>query len=78
MGVRPPLMRAAPWLLNASAALMGVVEKVIPLPEIYTAEYMRVVAGATYIGDNAKARREWGYAPRGLREGLRETLESEA
>jgi len=34
------------------------------------AEYLRVNAGPTYIGDNAKARRELGYNPRPLKEGL--------
>jgi dihydroflavonol-4-reductase len=56
---------------------MGVLEKIIPLPETYTAEGLRIVAGVTYIGDNAKARRELGYNPRPLREGLKQTLEHE-
>ena len=42
------------------AACMGVVEKVVPLPETYTYEGLRVVAGVTYIGDNAKARARTG------------------
>ena len=59
------------------AALMGVIEKVVPLPESYTAEGLRVTAGVTYLGDNAKARRELGYAPRPLADGLAETLRHE-
>ncbi len=35
---------------------------------------MRTSAGVTYIGDNAKARRELGFDPRPLEAGLRETL----
>jgi len=31
----------------------------------------------TYLGDNAKAKRELGYTVRPLEEGLRETLEHE-
>jgi len=31
----------------------------------------------TYLGSNAKARRELGFAPRPLEEGLRETLRHE-
>jgi hypothetical protein len=46
----------------------------VPVPEDYSAEYLRVNAGVTYLGDNAKARRELGYSPRPLQEGLRETL----
>lgn len=44
------------------------------LPETYTSEGLRVVAGVTYWGDNGKAKRELGYNPRPLREGWGETL----
>jgi nucleoside-diphosphate-sugar epimerase len=47
------------------------------LPETYTSEGLRVIAGVTYLGDNSKARRELGYNPRPLREGLEETLKHE-
>jgi hypothetical protein len=47
------------------------------LPETYTSEGLRVVAGVTYIGDNRKARRFLGYNPRPLREGLESTLRHE-
>ena len=73
-GVKAPRMRAAPGMMRAMAALMGVVGAVVPLSESYTAESLRVSAGTTYLGDNAKARRELGYDPRPLEEGLRETL----
>jgi nucleoside-diphosphate-sugar epimerase len=76
-GVPAPRMRPSPGMMKAMAALMGVVETVASVPESYTAEYLRISAGVTYLGDNAKARRELGYAPRPLAEGLRETLEHE-
>ena len=63
-----------PGLLKAMAAIMGVVERAVPVPADYSAEYLRINAGVTYIGDNAKARRELGYNPRSLKEGLTETL----
>lgn len=44
------------------------------LPETYTSEGLREVAGPTYLGDNSKAKRELGYNPRPLREGWGETL----
>jgi nucleoside-diphosphate-sugar epimerase len=47
------------------------------LPPSYTSEGLRVVAGVTYLGDNGKARRELGYAPRPFREGWEETLRHE-
>jgi nucleoside-diphosphate-sugar epimerase len=68
---------APPGLFKALSAVMGVVEQVLPVPESYTAEGLRIIAGATYLGDNAKARRELGWEPRPLAEGLQETLEHE-
>lgn len=47
------------------------------LPETYTSEGLRVIAGVTYMGDNRKARRFLGYNPRPLREGLESTLRHE-
>lgn len=47
------------------------------LPEIYTCEGLRAVAGTTYWGDNSKARRFLDYNPRPLREGLEFTLKHE-
>lgn len=44
------------------------------MPEIFTSEGLRVIAGVTYWGDNSKARRQLGYSPRPLREGWGETL----
>jgi nucleoside-diphosphate-sugar epimerase len=38
---------------------------------------LRVNGGTTYMGDNAKARRELGYEPRPLRAGLEATLRAE-
>ena len=73
-GVPVPRMRASPLLLRAMAGVMDVVGRFVALPGSYTSEGLRVIAGTTYLGDNAKARRELGYAPRPLEEGLRETL----
>ena len=76
-GVAPPRLQASPALLKGMAGIMKVVGAVIPLMEDYHPERLRVIAGATYLGDNSKARRELGYAPRPLREGLHETLNHE-
>jgi nucleoside-diphosphate-sugar epimerase len=73
-GIPAPHRRASPGMLKAMAAVAGVVEKVVPLPEGYSYEGLRVTAGVTYIGDNRKARRELGYNPRPLEEGMRETI----
>ena len=76
-GVPVPRLHPSPGLMRALAGIMGTVGKVIPLPPSLSAEYMRVSAGVTYIGSNEKARRELGYNPRSLEEGLPETLEYE-
>jgi nucleoside-diphosphate-sugar epimerase len=47
------------------------------LPESYTSEGLRIIAGVTYMGDNSKAKRELGYDPRSLREGWVETVRHE-
>jgi nucleoside-diphosphate-sugar epimerase len=73
-GVKPPGMVASPGMIRTMSGMMGVIEKIIKVPAQYSAEFLRISAGVTYIGDNAKARRELGYAPRPLEEGLRETL----
>jgi len=47
------------------------------LPDSYTSEGLRVVAGITYYGDNSKAKRELGYNPRPVSEGWVETVKHE-
>jgi hypothetical protein len=53
---------------------MGMIGAVVPLPELLTAEMLRTIGGATYLGSNAKAKRELGFIVRPLEDGLRETL----
>ncbi len=76
-GIPAPRLRVAPGVMKAMAGLMGMVEQVVPVPDAYTGEGLRILAGVTYIGNNAKAKRELGYNPRPLREGLTETLHHE-
>lgn len=76
-GVRAPGLQAPPWMLKTMSTMMGLVERVTAVPETFSSEYLRVSAGPTYIGDNAKARRELAWSPRPLADGLAETLEYE-
>jgi nucleoside-diphosphate-sugar epimerase len=73
---RPPLA-VAPGLFGALSPLAGLIEKVVELPPAYTAEGLRVIAGTTYFGSNAKARRELGFAPRPFEEGWKATVAHE-
>lgn len=76
LGRRAPL--AAPsGIFRALVAPMRIIERVIPVPATYSADAMEVSGGVTYIGDNAKARRDLGYEPRALSIGLAETLDHE-
>ena len=68
----PRRRRCARW--HRSAGCSG---RVLPLPAEYTAESLRVIAGPTYLGSNAKARRELGYDPRPLEDAWAETVRHE-
>jgi nucleoside-diphosphate-sugar epimerase len=76
-GVRAPRLHSAPWMMKTLASMIGLLDAVFPLPEPYSAETIRSSAGVSYLGSNQKARRELGYAPRTLEQGLPETLEYE-
>jgi nucleoside-diphosphate-sugar epimerase len=76
-GIPAPRMRAAPAVLKMGASIMGLVERLVAVPPDYTSEGLRVVAGTTYLGSNARARKELGWAVRPLRDGLTETLRHE-
>ncbi len=76
-GVPAPRIIVPPAMMKAMAGMMSVIEKIVPVPEMYTAEYLRENAGVTYLGSNAKAVRELGYHPRSLEDGLPETLRHE-
>ncbi len=76
-GVPAPRLHPAPWMMKALAAMIGLIDTVFPLPEPYSAESIRSSAGVSYLGSNQKARRELGYTPRMLEQGLPETLEYE-
>jgi nucleoside-diphosphate-sugar epimerase len=74
-GIPAPRRRASPKLLRRLAELMEFFEGLgLKLPTAYSSEFLRVSAGATYLGDNTKAKRELNYSPRSLEEGLKETL----
>ena len=75
-GVRLPMAVPA-GMIRMTAAMMYLFDKFIPVPESYTGEGLRVVAGVTYIATNSKAKRELGYNPRPLKDGLTETLHHE-
>lgn len=75
--VRAPVLHPGPHAMRAMAAVMGAAGHLVKLPPTLTPEALRVVAGTTYFGSNAKAARELGFTARPLEEGLAQTLEHE-
>ena len=76
-GIPAPRLHPSSALMKLMAALTAPFGAVLPLPPVFTAESMRTTAGVTYLGSNAKAKRELGFTVRPLEEGLRETLRAE-
>jgi nucleoside-diphosphate-sugar epimerase len=73
-GKKPPVT-VPPVMLTMTSWLIALVEWLIPVPENYSSEALRVQAGVTYLGDNSKAQRALGYRPRSLREGMTQTIQ---
>ena len=70
---KPPRLTMPAWAVKASIPMAPLVTRMMGLgPNLR--ELIRTSDGVTYWATDAKARRELGYAPRGLEEGLRETL----
>ncbi|HUU35608.1 MAG TPA: NAD-dependent epimerase/dehydratase family protein [Vicinamibacterales bacterium] len=76
-GRAAPLAGLPPWLLKGVGHLMEGLEKMVDLPPGLSSETLRVAAGVTYLASSAKAAAAWGFAPRGLDEGLRHLIEHE-
>jgi nucleoside-diphosphate-sugar epimerase len=74
---RPAPIGMPPSLLRAAAGAARVIETVAPLPASLSSETLALLAGVTYLGASDKARRELGFQPRPLPEGLRHLVEHE-
>jgi nucleoside-diphosphate-sugar epimerase len=75
-GTRAPFVHPGPRIMRIAAALTGALER-LNLRGPYPAEALRLLAGTTWIGSNAKARHELGFTPRALADGWRATIEHE-
>jgi nucleoside-diphosphate-sugar epimerase len=76
-GAAPPRVWLPPWVLRAATIPMALVGRFVRLPPEFTAEGLRVMAGVTYLGTSARARRELGWRARPFEDGLIETLRFE-
>lgn len=72
-GIPAPRLHPSPAVMGLIAKVAGAVETLVSVPQTMTAESLRSTI-ATYMGSDAKARRELGFSTRPLEEGLRETL----
>ncbi len=72
-GTRRPLVQLPAGLLRLISRSLDSVGRLVP-SAVAPAEALRVAAGVTYLGDNAKARRQLGYQPRTIEEGLGEYI----
>ena len=73
----PPRLTMPVWMMRAATPAGSLVGKVMGYPPNLR-EMIDAAAGVTYWATDAKARRELGYTPRGLEEGLRQTLAASA
>jgi nucleoside-diphosphate-sugar epimerase len=68
-------MSVPAWVSRVPAVALGGLSRVIPRLRP-TAERIRLATGVTYLGSDEKARRELGWNPRSLEDGLPEAMES--
>ena len=73
-GVPAPRIKVPPLAMKATARLVEQLERFVSVPASLRAETLRASAGVTYLGSSNRARRELGFNPRPLREGLRATM----
>jgi nucleoside-diphosphate-sugar epimerase len=76
-GVAPPRFVLPPAVGRAASWLMKPINALVPLPRNYHPETLRIASGTAYFARDEKARRELGWEPRSLREGLEITLTAE-
>jgi len=71
-GHKPPRLTMPGWAVKAMAPLAPLVGPALGLPRNLH-ELIRASDGVTYWGSDERARAEFGYAPRDLTTGMRDT-----
>ncbi len=59
--------------VRATASLVGLLERIVPIPAMYTEEALRS-GSSSYLGTPEKAKRELGWTVRPLQEGMTQTV----
>jgi len=75
-GMPAPLLLLDDKLPHALESVSSWLEKFVPLPQLLSAEMMRML-GCTWMVTSAKAKRELGYTYRPFEEGIAETIQWE-
>jgi len=73
-GIGKPRIELSTATLKIMSKVMSLFNVFLNISERYHPETLRVAAGVSYMGDNAKAKEELGYDPRPLEEGFGEYL----
>lgn len=74
-GVRAGVVVFPDWLLGLNAWLMGLVERLVPVPDILSSDALRGMRKSLTLSvETTKARAELGWAPRPMDVALREVL----
>ncbi len=76
-GITAPRYLIPPGLMRFAATWVRPLENFVTVPPLFASETLRVMAGVTYLGSNARAVRELGFAARPLEDGLKDTLTHE-
>ena len=77
-GVRGRILVLPDWLLALNAAIMSVVERVVPVPDQFSGDSLRgMKAAVDLVVETQKARDELGWVPRPMDEALREIMADE-
>ncbi len=73
-GIPAPRRVVSRAVMRSAATAAVLLGRFVRLPAALAAESLRMSAGVTYVGDSARARRELGWQPRSLEDGLRATF----
>jgi dihydroflavonol-4-reductase len=77
-GLRAPIVVLPDWMLRANLALVSLVERLLPMPDLMSSDALRAMLSTMSIRvDSTRTREELGWTPRPLAEALREILADE-
>jgi nucleoside-diphosphate-sugar epimerase len=77
-GVRGSVWTLPDWMIGLNAAVMSLVERVVPVPDLLSSDSLRGMAARVRLPvETSKAREELGWVPRPMADALREVMADE-